>query len=35
VVNACRPDTLRLAPPFIVSDSEIDEAVEILAAVLA
>jgi acetylornithine/N-succinyldiaminopimelate aminotransferase len=35
VVNACRPDTLRLAPPFIVTDAEIEEAVGILAGVLA
>ena len=35
VVNACRPDTLRLAPPFTVSESEIEEAVEILAGVVA
>ena len=35
VVNAPRPDTLRLAPPLVVTDGEIDEAVEILGAALA
>ena len=35
VVNACRADTLRLAPAFTVTDAEIAEAVEILAGVLA
>ncbi len=35
VVNACRPDTLRLAPSFTVTESEIEEALEILAGVVA
>jgi acetylornithine/N-succinyldiaminopimelate aminotransferase len=34
VLNAPRADTLRLAPPFIVSDTEIDEGLAILAAVI-
>ncbi len=35
VVNAVTATALRLAPPLTVSDAEIDEAVSILAAVLA
>ncbi len=35
VVNAVTPTALRLAPPLLVSDEEIDEAVAILASVLA
>ena len=35
VVNAVTPTALRLAPPLLVSDEEIDEAVAILATVLA
>jgi acetylornithine/succinyldiaminopimelate/putrescine aminotransferase len=35
VVNAPRPDTVRLAPSLLVTDEEIDEAVAILAGVLA
>jgi acetylornithine/N-succinyldiaminopimelate aminotransferase len=35
VVNAVSPTALRLAPPITVSDDEIDEAVELIAAVLA
>jgi predicted acetylornithine/succinylornithine family transaminase len=35
VVNAPRPDTIRLAPPLLVSDGEIDEAVALLAGALA
>jgi acetylornithine/N-succinyldiaminopimelate aminotransferase len=35
VVNAVTPSALRLAPPLIVSDDEIDEAVAILGKVLA
>jgi len=35
VVNAPKPDVLRLAPPLLVADTEIDEAVDILGAVLA
>jgi acetylornithine/N-succinyldiaminopimelate aminotransferase len=35
VVNAPGPDTLRLLPPLIVSDAEIDEALETLAGCLA
>ena len=34
VVNAVTPTALRLAPPLLVSDDEIDEAVEILTRVL-
>jgi len=35
VVNAPRPDTVRLAPSLLVSDAEIDEAVTILGAAMA
>ena len=35
VLNAVTPTALRLAPPLTISDAEIDEAVGILAAVLA
>lgn len=35
IVNAVTNDTIRLAPPLIVSDSEIEEAVTILGAVLS
>jgi predicted acetylornithine/succinylornithine family transaminase len=35
VVNAVTPTALRLAPPFTVTDGEIDEAVAILGKVLA
>jgi acetylornithine/succinyldiaminopimelate/putrescine aminotransferase len=35
VVNAVTPTALRLAPPLTVSDAEIDDAVAILAKVLA
>jgi predicted acetylornithine/succinylornithine family transaminase len=35
VVNAVTPTALRLAPPLLVSDAEIDEAVAILAKVTA
>ena len=34
IVNAVTPSTVRLAPPLVVSDDEIDEAVSILADVL-
>ena len=34
VVNAPRSDTLRLAPPFLVTESEIAEGLEILAGVI-
>jgi acetylornithine aminotransferase len=34
VVNACRADTLRLAPAFTVTETEIQEALGILAGVL-
>ncbi|HVC68657.1 MAG TPA: acetylornithine transaminase [Acidimicrobiales bacterium] len=34
VLNAPRPDTIRLAPSLLVTDEEIDEAVAILAGVL-
>lgn len=35
IVNAVAPDALRLAPPLIVSEQEIDEAVSILANIPA
>jgi acetylornithine aminotransferase len=35
LVNAVRPDTLRLAPPLIVTREDIDEAVPLLAAAIA
>jgi predicted acetylornithine/succinylornithine family transaminase len=35
VLNAVTPSALRLAPPLLVSDAEIDEAVAILAGVLS
>ncbi len=35
VVNAPRPDTIRLAPSLLVSDEEIDEALSILGSVLS
>ena len=35
VVNAPRPDTLRLLPPFVVTDGQIDRAIGILGDVLA
>jgi acetylornithine aminotransferase len=35
VVNAPRPDTIRLAPSLLVSDDEIDEALGLLAHALA
>ncbi len=34
IVNAVTPTTIRVAPPLLVSDDEIDEAVAILAGVL-
>ena len=34
VVNAVAPDALRLAPPLLVSDDELEEAVSILGTVL-
>jgi acetylornithine/succinyldiaminopimelate/putrescine aminotransferase len=34
VVNAPRPDTLRLAPSYLVTESEIKEGLEILSAVI-
>jgi acetylornithine/N-succinyldiaminopimelate aminotransferase len=34
IVNAVTPTTVRLAPPLLVSDDEIDEAVAILAAAM-
>ena len=34
VVNGIRPTAIRLAPPLTVSSEEIDEAMEILSAVL-
>jgi acetylornithine/succinyldiaminopimelate/putrescine aminotransferase len=35
VVNAPRPDTIRLAPSLLVSDGEIDEGLAVLSSVLA
>ena len=35
VVNAVSPTAVRLAPPLIVTDAEVDEAVEVLRGVLA
>jgi len=35
LVNAVRPDAVRLAPPLLVSDAEVDEALAVLGAVLA
>jgi acetylornithine/N-succinyldiaminopimelate aminotransferase len=35
LVNAVRPDAVRVAPPLLVSDAEIDEALTILGAALA
>jgi acetylornithine aminotransferase len=35
VVNAPRPDTIRLAPPLLVSDAEIDEGLTLLAGALS
>ncbi len=35
LVNAVRPDTLRLAPPLILTSDEVDEALPLLAAALA
>lgn len=35
IVNAVAPDALRLAPPLIVGEREVDEAVAILAGVPA
>jgi 4-aminobutyrate aminotransferase-like enzyme len=35
VVNAITPTALRLAPPLTISEAELDEAVTILAGVLA
>jgi acetylornithine/succinyldiaminopimelate/putrescine aminotransferase len=34
IVNAVTPTTVRLAPPLLVSDDEMDEAVAILADAL-
>jgi acetylornithine/succinyldiaminopimelate/putrescine aminotransferase len=34
LVNAVRPDAVRVAPPLLVSDDEVDEALAILGAVL-
>jgi acetylornithine/N-succinyldiaminopimelate aminotransferase len=35
VVNAVTPTSLRFAPPLLVTDAEIDEAMSILTGVLA
>jgi acetylornithine/succinyldiaminopimelate/putrescine aminotransferase len=34
LVNAVRPDSVRVAPPLLVSDDEVDEALAILGVVL-
>ena len=34
LVNAVRPDAIRTAPPLLVTDGEIDEALSILRAAL-
>jgi acetylornithine/succinyldiaminopimelate/putrescine aminotransferase len=34
LVNAVRPDAIRLAPPLLVSDTEITQALDILRAAL-
>jgi 4-aminobutyrate aminotransferase-like enzyme len=33
-VNAVRPDAVRVAPPLLVSDDEVDEALTILGVAL-
>jgi len=35
IVNDCTPDTLRFAPPLILDDHDVEQAVPVLAAVLA
>jgi acetylornithine/succinyldiaminopimelate/putrescine aminotransferase len=35
VVNAPRPDTIRLAPSLLVSDDEVDEGLQLLSMALA
>jgi len=35
LVNAVRPDAVRVAPPLLVSDDEVDEALRILGDVMA
>ncbi len=35
IVNDCTPDTLRLAPPLILDDHDVEHAVPVLAAALA
>ena len=35
IVNPVRPTTLRFAPSLLITDDEIDEAVDVLAGVLA
>ncbi|MDQ1722192.1 MAG: acetylornithine/N-succinyldiaminopimelate aminotransferase, partial [Pseudonocardiales bacterium] len=35
LVNADKPDVLRLAPPLIVTEDEVDEALDRLAGALA
>jgi len=34
LVNAVAPDAIRLAPPLLVTDTEIDEALAILASAI-
>ncbi|MBG7606273.1 MAG: aspartate aminotransferase family protein, partial [Actinobacteria bacterium] len=34
IVNAVSPTTIRLVPPITVTDSEVDEAVAMISAVL-
>jgi len=33
IVNACTPDTLRLAPPLILEEGDMEQAVPVLEAV--
>ena len=35
VVNAPRPDTIRLAPPLLVSEAEVDEGLALLGSALS
>ena len=35
IVNAPRPDTIRLLPPFVVTDGQIDSAIELIEGALS